>query len=351
MVIAADGTIYGFDGPVGVVAIAPDGTTLWTTAIPMASDERAHETRGPATSLAIGVDGTLFAYNGDLTALHPDGTIAWTSAVTTWPVTQIGISMRLTVGPAGTIYVADAPPTGASHVYAIDPGGAPVWTTSLPAGTSANSSPTIGLDGAIVLLTVDASGDRALVALRPDGSTAWTTAAGTIDPRQDNPLSPDVPPVIGADGTVYAPCGGDSQDGDTFCSFTPEGAQRATFAIPPYLSAITPAPAGQVVYAMAYASLIAFDPDGARQWVAQATDPEFLAGFPPILDGDGTLIAATTAGDTVGIMPPGQIAQIIVWPTPGIIPLAMGADGTIYGLNDATGPGSRGQTTLLAAGP
>jgi hypothetical protein len=350
VVVAADGTVYAFVVPSRVVALAPDGTTRWTAAVPVASDARAHETGGPATSLAIGVDGTIYAYNGDLTALHPDGTMAWTSAVTSWPATQVGVSMSLTVGPEGTIYVADAPPTGTSHVHAIAPGGAPIWTTDLPRGTSAMSSPSIGLDGTILLVTVDPTGGRMLLALRSDGSTAWTTPAGSIDPDQDNPFSPDMPPVVGADGTIFAPCGTDTTAVDSFCSFAPDGAVQTTFVIPPYPSALTPAPTDQAVYASANGLLIGFGADGTEQWSLGGRNSPTVEGSPPILDGRGTLYLAS-GGNTLSVIPPALPQQIMVWPTTGAIPVAMGADGTVYGVSVSVTPGVPRQVALVAVGP
>jgi hypothetical protein len=68
-VLAADGTLYLHDGNAGVLAFAPDGTRKWSAAVSSVDQI--------PTSLAVGADGTVYAWNGSLTALDPGGSTLW----------------------------------------------------------------------------------------------------------------------------------------------------------------------------------------------------------------------------------------------------------------------------------
>jgi outer membrane protein assembly factor BamB len=280
---------------------------------------------GPQTSFAIGTDGTLYAYNGDLTALHPDGSIAWTTPVTSYPTTADGFTLGLTVGSDGTIYVADAPPEGAGHVFALGVGGQTIWQATLGGGLSPFRSPSLGVSGTIFLVAVDSSGSRSLVALTPAGDTEWVAPAGTADLSRNVSIIVDDSPAVASDGNVYASCGDDGEDAgaSAFCVFSPDGALVATYPTSSRVWALTPVPAAGRVYASTDSGLEAFGTDGTLLWTLGQLGPA-----PPIVDGQGTLFVPLGPG-TGAVGRNGQV--LWYWNLPA--PVAMGADGTVYGVD------------------
>jgi hypothetical protein len=331
VVVAADGTLYSSDPGSGVGALGPDGSLRWMTAIPAPDADASTVAEVPVRiSLTIGVDGTVYAWNGDLTALHPDGSVAWTLPVTSYPnpAPDSPVTFKLTVGPDGTLYVVEAPPGLAGNLIAIAPSGETRWKTSLGDGVIPYASPSIGAGGTIYVIVVDPSNARWLVAYTPSGELLWKAAAGIAawSRPDDTPVtSLDVPPAIADDGTVYAPCGSVGlSTASAFCAFTPEGAPFAMFNTYNQFSSLTISPPDGHLYAHCGTSLEAFTTDAGLLWSDSAVDQD----HPPLVDGRGTLFLFL-GGLTTAISPGEQVT----WTGNGGVPVAVGADGTVYGVD------------------
>jgi hypothetical protein len=123
--IGPSGVVYAMTRT-GLVALTPDGATLWKV-----------PTGGGFASPAVGPDGTAYALCPDLWAIAPDGRVNCTRPV--------GWGANLVVGPAGTTYVIVD-----SAVRAIDASGADVWTWS--PGAYAAFAPALSPGGDLILI-------------------------------------------------------------------------------------------------------------------------------------------------------------------------------------------------------
>jgi hypothetical protein len=321
LVVAADGTLYAYDRIRGVVALEPTkGHTKWATPIDVAlTVEHFNETD---VSLAIGADGTVYAWDGWLTALAPDGSISWSTAVTTSPATDGMAVLELTVGPDGTIYVLDGPQGDASTgggVVAMNPDGTVKWRVDLGALTQL-FSPAVGVGGIVYLVAAGADASTSVVAVTPEGSIAWVAENGA----SSGPHYSDVAPVIGDDGTLYVGCA------LGVCTYDPA----------------TGAPLGNVAQSSTMDILSVFPPTGSvyvqtDDFIAPlAVDPAWklvgLAGGNLIIDGHGTLYTAAGGNwSTIALDPSGAT----VWEYEEGVPTAIGADGTIYCMSNQS-PGT-----------
>jgi PQQ-like domain len=307
-VVAADGTVYANDLALGVVALSPDGSTRWTA--PIAAPDAGVNPNG-TNAFALGADGTLYAWNGVLSAFHPDGTLAWSSDVTGFPG-----SYGMGIGPNGTLYVAGATEPATlvfdGNLTAFDPDGATLWQQTFGDRTEPASSPTVGPDGTIYLI-VSVPGEQSLDAFDPDGTLAWTAPLGVTGTGGIV--------VVGDDGTVYASCA------QALCTFTPAGQPIATFAeVGSPASAVVLSPASGLVYAGS-GDVVALGADGGSPWLQVHTSPS-------LVDGRGTLYAYVPGdGLAEALAPDGNT----LWTLEAGLPVAMGADGTVYTVSlDAT---------------
>ena len=188
--VGPSGAIYLMAGH-DLVALAPDGSTLWRL-----------PTGGGYASPAVGPDGTIYALCPDLWAIAPDGRVKWKRA--------IGWASGLVVGPTGTTYaMLDG------GVHAIDANGADAWMWSL--GMSAALAPALSPRGDLIL-------------------TAWTTiyrldaSTGVLrstltPPTPARTAQPLTPPIVDGDGVLYVI--GNATDTDSFQPMT----QVTLFAI------------------------------------------------------------------------------------------------------------------------
>jgi hypothetical protein len=186
---------------------------------------------------AIGPDGTVYLYKGDLTALNPNGTVKWVYSATggsKWAtigsdgtiyieqnehetakicaLTSSGslkwefqidsiraVSTAFAIGAEGTIYFAidnylfSLPK---SWLYSLTYDGALKWKKEI----TYPGTPVIGVDG-----TVYVGGGKYLFAFSSGGNLKWAFQRGTT------------PPAIGSDGTLYF------SSGDDFCALSPNG--------------------------------------------------------------------------------------------------------------------------------
>jgi outer membrane protein assembly factor BamB len=145
--VAADDTVYVSDYTSSVVAIAADGTEKW-------------EGKGPEfAGLAIGADSTVYAWGSTfakgLVALRPDGSTLWS----TGPGAD-GWGFPPAIGHDGTIYVFD------QGIHSFRDDGTPIG--SLNYGNGYTDAPAaIGADGTIYV-AVQGSGFE-IRAIRPPG--------------------------------------------------------------------------------------------------------------------------------------------------------------------------------------
>jgi hypothetical protein len=301
IVVAADGTIYAYDGD--LVALASDGGTRWRTSGAFGA------------ALAIGADGTLYSWSGALTAVRPDGTTLWSL-----PVTSNAAEFGPAIGPDGTIYVAGLEPSGGAIIgslTAVTPQGAQRWQTSL-GFAEPYSSPAVAPDGTIYMLVATTPGG-VLYAFTPAGAVAWTApTTGTMG-------GPSGAVAVGDDGTVYVTCAAG------MCAFGPDGKPAGSFGNGggPQAKRIVLAPRSGLLYETdSDQVLTAFAPDGAVAW--SYVDPNSSQTIVAFADGRGAPYGSTldTLTESMQVFAPdGGVA----WSLQGVTPVAMGADGTVYG--------------------
>ena len=296
------------------MALAPDGTELWETQL-----------QGTfAPSLAIGVDGTVYVWNGALTALWTGGSVLWTVSPTAYPTAS-----PLALGGDGTVRIVDAPPSENPSVYVIDGSGTTVSTIPLPAGKPL-SPLTLGPDGSMYLV-VRGAGTQ-LVALTTSGAVEWTTQ---VQSGSGGTLS------VGIDGTVYVPTG------NGLTAYTAAGTQRwAVTSLEGAIEQVAVADDGTSFAATFSGGLYAFASDGTRTWYYQSDGTQDAV----IADGTGAGYASFVN------FPPGSNLQNVArfaangpltWAIPDAgVPRALGTDGTVYALAPPSVAGP--YTTLVA---
>lgn len=306
VVVAADGTLYATDSN-EILAVTHEGAVKWRTLV-------SEPVGSQPLSLAIGPDGTLYVWNGVMTALRPDGSAAWT-----WTgyadAGYLPSPNPIEMGWDGTIYVIDGLPGAVSQLHAIDPSGAVAWTYAFPDGVGPSGQIAVGTGGTIYVAAFEANAQMTLLALRPDGTLVWTAP---LMPSNASVALPGLPGVaVGDDGTVYAPCFlGSSSPG--LCSFAPDGSPTATFDAGYYQGVALP-PSNDRVYALDK-QLEAFTTDGALAWTSSGP-----VSVVPVVDDQGTLFL-DLALQTTSMNAQGQPG----WRAYDGAPVAMGADGTLY---------------------
>jgi outer membrane protein assembly factor BamB len=270
--IGADGTIYvvttDYSGAdlSRLMALSPQGSTLWTLELPTAEGQTP----------AIGADGTLYLsaqpslVSGSLFAVDPRGTVRWVLE----DLERIRSSPA--IGPDGTVYVA-----GRNHLYAVDPRGRIRWTYETSDPAFFQSSPAVASDGTIYI----GGEDTFLHAINADGSRRWLFKTnGRIRTS----------PSIGSDGTIYF----GSFDGRLY-AVRPDGTERWSLElIPPGrnigIQSSASIGADGTIYVVGD-DAVAVDPGGSIRWRYPA------GGSPtPILGADGTVYVGTTALDAQG---------------------------------------------------
>jgi hypothetical protein len=313
IVVAADGTIYAFAG--GVVALSPDGGTRWTAPLPEGSNPPG------SVQFAIGADGTLYTWSayGDLDAFQPDGALLWSLPLNTNP-DDFGPA----VGPDGTLYVAGVDTVGnddlVGNLTAVSPGGTQRWQTSL-GYAEPYSSPAVAPDGTIYMLVATSPGG-VLYAFTPGGGVAWTAS---VTGAAGGPVGTV---VVGDDGTVYVTCAAG------MCAFHPDGQPAVSFSDTGGAQAVRIVLAPEVGLAYQTDSnlvLTAFTADGGVAW--SYVDPNSSQTLVAFADGRSAVYVSTTdliTDWTRVLAADGGVA----WAAPDVSPVAMGADGTVYGIAD-----------------
>ena len=171
---AERGDPYGSRSSAAVGPLAPQ--VLWTV--------RSNQPfpGGPA----VAADGTLYQpyASNKLLALNPDGDTLWE---TNLPDTPVGSPA---LAPDGTVYVTSV----AGGLYAIAPTGDLLW--SFPAEAAATTyrqvrhGPVVNSEGVVYFLLEDTRGDS-LFAISPEGELLWEVKTGTQAAGAQPRLSPD----------------------------------------------------------------------------------------------------------------------------------------------------------------
>ncbi len=235
------------------------------------------------TANAVAADGTIYLGADGLLALDASGQ-------TLWQVLQGTSVNALFVGPDGTIYTASGDPVAprSGVVTAVLPSGTPAWTFRPSCGIATNVVP--GTSGEVYVL-VDAdpttpsscTGLQGITCLHSDGSVAWSWSLPELA-RLGGAAA------VGLDGTLYV-------------IMNDVGAQPSS-------------------------TLVAMSPTGTPRWRLPVSLPP-VSRPQQLLGPDGTLYASGVGAEgTAAVSPQGQL----LW-SQGITVTAIGADGTVYGVD------------------
>ncbi|MEA3312618.1 MAG: PQQ-binding-like beta-propeller repeat protein [candidate division WOR-3 bacterium] len=219
---------------------------------------------------AIGPDGTVYLYKGDLFALNPDGSVKWTYSAQ-------GGSYWATIGSDGSIYFGQIE-NEIAEICALTSSGSLRWEYQADSADKI-SSVSIGADATIYFSTIHYSWTPNyfpiswLYALTSDGSLKWKreiTYAST--------------PTIGADGTIYVGCH------DYLYAFDPSGSLKWAFQ-----RGTTPPAIGSdgTLYFGSGDDLCALNPNGTLKWRYQTIGPTYQPAIGP----DGTIYVGSTTYD------------------------------------------------------
>jgi hypothetical protein len=310
-VVAADGTLFVVDIVGVLTALAPDGSVRFSTRDPVVQGV----TEG-FISMTLGADGTVYVFNGSrLTAVRPDGSTAW---LQDYPGSCV--SGGATIGPDGSILFLGSCDSS-YRLIAVSPDGMTRWVAELPPGDVPSSPPSVAPGGRIVL-TVPVSvnvappwGASRLLAYDTPGSLAWqagpftgTNVGGAVVADDGTAVFADQTGLVAAraDGTI------------AWQSSAPDESLQAILAV---------APDGTVFAKDGADMLYSLKHDGTAGWRGGSN-----VGGSAIVDGDGTLFVGVSTSDGWGTAAYSQGGELL-WRADGVgRPVAMAADGTLYGL-------------------
>jgi outer membrane protein assembly factor BamB len=238
--VAADGTIYFGERSNDLWSVEPDGSTNWRFPVPTDGDVSTPSTIGPDGRIYMASDalgaGKFYSLNPNGTsdwdvnlggapinvspALSPDGSVVYAvtggrrlHALSTADGSDIfppfviqsaatgsrAFNFSPVVGQDGTIYVA-----ARGVVVAVNPNGTEKWRFDPPT-LQFGSPPALAADGGDVGSLEDAlyvlgyARDSTIFALDPaNGSILWQDLLANTGKARNTP------PIVGADGTIYA---------------------------------------------------------------------------------------------------------------------------------------------------
>jgi len=288
-VVGADGAVYYADAE-GVVALNADGSLRWV-----------HAQEKVSTGVALGRDGTIYAGHADgLMALNPDGGLRWSFDVPgvplKWPV----------VRPDGRIVATRAPverdherTLGTGTMYVLDEDGHELMRIKVPGGPAA--IPAFMSDSSVVVPAVDC--------IDWDWDDIWYCA-------------------------VYRPrlySASPSQDQVKLIFSSPKGGYYARLSSPTIGR-------GDAIYVAATLSggarLYRLDPGGSVRWNVPL---ECCFASMPAIGPGGNVYVETAGGSRPALVHAVSPTGKVRWRTMladnyyPVHPLAVGADGTIYG--------------------
>lgn len=270
VVIAADGSIYGWRVD-GVYAVsAADGSTQRILSVPPSLV-------GPhARSLALAADGTIVVRTPEaLLSIRRDGTVLWTL-----DARPAGNDEQIAIGNDGTIYYTGYDVRGAS-LRAATPSGHVKWSAEPPdsgAGSAGILSPAVGPDGTTYVV----SGEGLLSAISSDGVLVWSrpapVAGGQCGGQRGHRAAA---PVVSDDGVIYL-------SGASLDAIRRDGSVLWTATLPGELCLGAPVVGtdGTIYVPGSRALVYAIRPDGSTKWVSREAP-----GDSAILSGNGNLYA------------------------------------------------------------
>lgn len=216
---------------------------------------------------AIGPDGTVYLYKGNLFALNPDGSVKWTYSAE-------GSSEWATIGPDGTIYIEQNEHETAK-ICALTSSGSLKWKFQIDSIRAVSTAFAIGAEGTIYfaidnyLFSLPKSW---LYSLTYDGALKWKkeiTYAGI--------------PVIGADGTVYV------NSRHYLYAFDPDGDLKWTYQGTDWIS-IPAIGSDGTLYFGEGDYLCALSPNGILKWKHQTSGTVYS----PSIGSEGNIYFAST---------------------------------------------------------
>jgi outer membrane protein assembly factor BamB len=308
--IAPDGTIYIGSYDRNIYAIGPDGSPLWTNALPSPT----YIYFGTYTAIygtpAIGSDGTIYipSENGKILALNPtNGEVLWTRTLSN--LAPDGLYSSIAIGPDGTLYFGSYD----RNLYALNPNGSQKWSSRFDA--TLFTSPAVGPDGTIYC----GSDNGKFYAIDPNnGAKLWTFITGTH--------SISAAPTIAADGTIYIGVG--SANNPRFYSISPQGTTNWIFTTGNRIrSSATLGPDGTIYFGCDDGKLYALHPNGTGKWTFTAGTP---IGSSPAIAADGTIYFGGNNGKLYAVDSNGN--ELWTFQTGDYIfaSPAIGPDGSIY---------------------
>ncbi|MFC2144229.1 PQQ-binding-like beta-propeller repeat protein [Acidobacteriota bacterium] len=289
--IGRDGTIYFATVDDGMLyAVTPEGALKWSFQTPDLI----------LATPSIGPDGTIYigSWDGNFYAVSPAGERKWTVSLggVNWQTGQ-----QASVGADGTVYVRAkwycyGCSTRPGMLKAVNPDGTTKWTKWLRniGGNGTDTAVSIAPDGVIYLP------DFGLQAVYPNGDVKWSVPFESWI---------NVPPAIGADGTVYFGTGGSGQP-DALYAFNPDGTEKWRYSDfigfygPAFYSAPTIGPDGTIYFGCDDGYLYAVNPEGTTKWRLRIAD-RFLRTSPSIA-ADGTIYLGYGM-EIMAISPAGQL--------------------------------------------
>jgi len=167
--VAERGDPYGSRTSAALGPIEP--SVLWSI----------HSEQGFSGGPVVAADGTLYlpSLENKLLALDPNGITIWEVGL---PETPIGSPA---LAPDGTLVVADQ----LGGIHAVSSNGVSLWTYQAEATGQVKHSPIVSSSGIIYFLMDDQRGDT-LFALTPDGELIWSVQTGTRAATTSPRLSP-----------------------------------------------------------------------------------------------------------------------------------------------------------------
>jgi outer membrane protein assembly factor BamB len=295
--IAGDGTIYAATSGGNLYAISPDGAVKWTGQT---------DVRSPA----VGPDGTVYTMlKGTMVAYSPNGDVRWRSALGPNSFSSPAIGLD------GTVYSAtyEASPNGGLSAVSTD--GSIRWQKGAPR----YSSPAIALDGTVYAMQLDSFASY-VDAFAPDGSAGFHAALG------DASFALDLYTVLGEDGSIYVPLA------SGLIAIGPDGARRweqPAAEVPPAVGAD-----GTIYVATpdtAAAGIEALGADGSVRWTYTIGASGYVGAIAVGSNGE-----VYTGGDTLRVVSSaGALVQTIDVGGAIASAFAIDSDGTLlFGTED-----------------
>jgi outer membrane protein assembly factor BamB len=296
-VIATDGTIYAASNGGNLYAISPDGAVKWTGQT---------DVRSPA----VGPDGSVYAMlSGNLVAYSPNGVVRLRSALGSDSFSSPTIDLD------GTVYVATSALLPDGGLSAVSPDGSVRWQK----GNPRYSSPVIALDGSVYSMQLSTFVSY-VDAFAREGSAEFR--AGSLGPS----IAFELWPVLGQDGSIYVPLG------SGLLALGADGAhrwERPAAEVPPAIGAD-----GTIYLATANtgaAGIEALDPDGSVRWIYTFGSSAYVGAIAVGSDGN-----VYTGGDTLRVLSSaGALVQTIDVGGAIASAFAIDSDGTLlFGTED-----------------